>query len=153
MGISFPGAKKTHGRAVRSYLWRNSIYPGFVYLLLGLFRDFRAIIIAQHLLGLVAGGMLLLTWHRLRVFVAHPRVSLSDFTTRSGWSRRRRSFWQANRCTLRCNFDRKACVHFCSASIFTFLHSSPPAGSSSTGAWRQRFMVLWVCLSPDCWVP
>ncbi|SRR5436309_3452617 len=52
----------------------NFIYPGFVYLLLRAFGDFRAITVAQHILGLLAGGMLLLTWRRVRVFVPSPRV-------------------------------------------------------------------------------
>ena len=52
----------------------NFIYPGFVYLLLRAFGDFRAITVAQHSLGLLAGGMLLLTWRRVRVFVPSPRV-------------------------------------------------------------------------------
>src|SRR6266478_2361565 len=53
---------------------RNFIYPGFLFLLLRLFGDFRAITVAQHFLGLVAGGVLLLTWRRSRVFVPNPRV-------------------------------------------------------------------------------
>src|SRR5436190_19263285 len=52
----------------------NFIYPGFVYLLLRAFGDFRAITIAQHILGLLAGGMLLLIWRRARVFLSRPRV-------------------------------------------------------------------------------
>ncbi len=75
-GYLSPALRKLTGAPFGHTSGRNFIYPGFVYLLLGVFRDFRAITIAQHLLGLVAGGMLLLTWHRLRVFVAHPRVSL-----------------------------------------------------------------------------
>src|SRR6266480_4298281 len=47
----------THGR--------NFIYPGFVYLLLRVFGDFRAITVAQHFVGLLAGGILLLTSQRL----------------------------------------------------------------------------------------
>ena len=51
---------------------RNFIYPTFICFLLGIFRDFRAITIAQHLLGLAAGGMLLLTWRRVRDFISRP---------------------------------------------------------------------------------
>ena len=54
---------------------RNFIYPGFVYLLLRVFGDFRAITVAQHFLGLLAGVILLLTWQRVRVFVTHPLVA------------------------------------------------------------------------------
>src|ERR1700681_4106244 len=53
---------------------RNFIYPGFLFLLLRLFGDFRAITIAQHLLGLAAGGLLLMTWRRAHSFVAAPRL-------------------------------------------------------------------------------
>jgi hypothetical protein len=49
---------------------RNYLYPGFLFLLLRFFGDLRAITIAQHLLGLIAGGLLLLTWQRTRAFVA-----------------------------------------------------------------------------------
>jgi hypothetical protein len=54
---------------------RTIIYPGFVYLLLRAFGDFRAITVTQHLLGLMAGGILLITWHRIRDFI--PRAHLS----------------------------------------------------------------------------
>src|SRR6478672_144036 len=47
---------------------RNFLYPGFLLVLLRLFGDFRAIVVAQHLLGLAAGGFFLLTWTRLWVF-------------------------------------------------------------------------------------
>jgi hypothetical protein len=60
---------------------RNFIYPGFIFLLLRVFGDFRAITIAQHLLGLLAGGILLLTWRRVRVFVATPRIGRAGFET------------------------------------------------------------------------
>ncbi len=52
----------------------NFFYPGFVYLMLRAFGDFRAITVAQHILGLLAGGMLLLIWRRARVFVPDSRV-------------------------------------------------------------------------------
>src|SRR2546430_16374267 len=52
---------------------RNFVYPGSLFLLLRLFGDFRAITIAQHLLGLAAGGFLLLTWPRQLAFVAFDR--------------------------------------------------------------------------------
>ena len=74
-GYLSPALRKLTGAAFGHTSGRNFIYPGFVYLLLKVFRDFRAITAAQHVLGLVAGGMLLLTWHRARVFLARPRVS------------------------------------------------------------------------------
>jgi hypothetical protein len=57
---------------------RNFVYPAFLFFLLRVFGDFRAITITQHLLGLVAGGVLLVTWRRLRIFV--PSSRLSPFT-------------------------------------------------------------------------
>jgi hypothetical protein len=44
-------------------------------LLLRAFGDFRAIVIMQHLLGLAAGGILLITWRRARVFLPDSRLS------------------------------------------------------------------------------
>lgn len=43
----------------------NFIYPGFLFLLLRVFSDFRAIVIVQHLLGLAGGILFLLAWNRL----------------------------------------------------------------------------------------
>lgn len=73
-GYLSPALRKLIGVEFGHTSGRNFIYPGFVYLLLRIFRDFRAITVAQHFFGLLAGGILLLTWQRVRVFVAHPRV-------------------------------------------------------------------------------
>jgi hypothetical protein len=51
---------------------RSFVYPGFVYLILGTFRDFRAISIVQHLSGLAAGGILLACWSRSLTFILKP---------------------------------------------------------------------------------
>jgi hypothetical protein len=51
------------------HLGRTIIYPGFVYLLVRVFGDFRAITVAQHLLGMLAGGVFLLTWRRIHDFI------------------------------------------------------------------------------------
>jgi hypothetical protein len=51
------------------HLGRSIIYPGFVYLLVQAFGDFRAITVAQHLLGILAGGVFLLTWRRIYDFI------------------------------------------------------------------------------------
>jgi hypothetical protein len=53
---------------------RNFVYPGFLFLILRVFSDFRAITIAQHFLGLFAGALFLLTWKRVRVLVPDPRI-------------------------------------------------------------------------------
>lgn len=47
---------------------RNFLYPGFLFVLLRLFGDFRAIVVVQHLLGLAAGALFFLTWTRLWIF-------------------------------------------------------------------------------------
>jgi hypothetical protein len=68
--------KLTGGEFERSVPYgRNFVFPGFLYLLLRFFGDFRAITVAQHFLGLLAGGVLLLTWQRARVFLSNPRVT------------------------------------------------------------------------------
>ena len=46
-------------------------------MLLRIFADFRAITIAQHFLGLLAGAVLLLAWRRARIFVPSPRIGRS----------------------------------------------------------------------------
>ncbi len=73
-GYLSPALRKLTGAEFGHTYGRNFIYPGFLFLLLRAFRDFRAITVAQHFLGLVAGGVLLLTWRRSRVFVPNPRV-------------------------------------------------------------------------------
>jgi hypothetical protein len=51
----------THGQFLQVE-GRNFVYPGFIYLILRVFRDFRATAIIQHLLGLAAGAVLLACW-------------------------------------------------------------------------------------------
>jgi hypothetical protein len=73
-GYLSPALRKLTGAEFGHTNGRNFIYPGFLYLLLRVFRDFRAITVAQHFFGLLAGGILLLTWRRARVFLPNPRV-------------------------------------------------------------------------------
>jgi hypothetical protein len=56
------------------HLGGTIIYPGFVYLLVRAFGDFRAITVTQHFLGLLAGGVFLLTWRRIRDFIPSARL-------------------------------------------------------------------------------
>ncbi len=77
-GYLSPALRELTGGAFGHTSGRNFLYPGFLYLLLRAFGDFRAITVAQHFLGLLAGGVLLLTWRRTRCFVANPRVSLGS---------------------------------------------------------------------------
>ena len=71
-GYLSPALEKLTGGAF-IHNGRNFLYPGFLFLLLRLFGDFRAITITQHLLGLGAGGLLLLTWQRTGVFIGETR--------------------------------------------------------------------------------
>src|SRR5262249_53976761 len=71
-GYLSPALRKLTGGEFGHTSGRNFIYPGFLYLGLRVFQDFRAITAAQHVFGLSAGGMLLLTWRRTRVLVARP---------------------------------------------------------------------------------
>ena len=74
-GYLSPALRKLTGAPFGHISGRNFIYPGFVYLLLRVFGDFRAIATTQHVLGLLAGVILLLTWHRARALLARPRLS------------------------------------------------------------------------------
>jgi hypothetical protein len=65
--------KLTRGEFVHSQ-GRNFVYPDFLFLLLRIFGDFRAISIVQHLLGLAGGGLILMTWRRVRSFVASSLI-------------------------------------------------------------------------------
>jgi hypothetical protein len=73
-GYLSPALRKLTGAEFGHTYGRNFVYPGFVFLILRAFGEFRAITLLQHLLGLVAGGFLVLTWRQARVFVANPRL-------------------------------------------------------------------------------
>jgi hypothetical protein len=73
-GYLSPALRKLTGAEFAHTEARNFVYPGFLYLILSSFGDFRAITIVQHLLGLVAGGIFLATWRRLRAFVQNSLV-------------------------------------------------------------------------------
>ncbi len=73
-GYLSPALRKLTGAEFGHTNGRNFVYPGFVFLVLRLFADFRAITIAQHVLGVLAGAVFLLTWKRARIFVPNPRI-------------------------------------------------------------------------------
>ena len=73
-GYLSPALRKLIGLEFGHSEGRNFLYPGFVFLLLRVFGDFRAITVVQHILGLLAGVVLLLTWRRARVFTPNPAV-------------------------------------------------------------------------------
>ncbi|HEY6111247.1 MAG TPA: hypothetical protein VIV62_01905 [Chthoniobacterales bacterium] len=72
-GYLSPALRKLTGAEFGHTNGRNFLYPGFLFLLLRLFGDFRAITVVQQLLGLGAGAIFLLTWRRARVLLAHRR--------------------------------------------------------------------------------
>lgn len=78
-GYLSPALRKLTGAEFGHTHGRNFLYPGFLFLLLRAFNDFRAITIAQHLLGLLAGGIFFLTWRRVRVFVSNPRIGRAGY--------------------------------------------------------------------------
>jgi hypothetical protein len=76
-GYLSPALRKLIGAKFGHTNGRNFLYPGFLYLILSVFADFRAITFVQHLLGLMAGAFFLLTWRRLRIFVPKSLVGSS----------------------------------------------------------------------------
>src|SRR5947207_9925172 len=70
-GYLSPALRKLTGAEFGHTNGRNFVYPAFVFLLLRLFADFRAITIAQHFLGLLAVAFFLLTWKRACIFLAN----------------------------------------------------------------------------------
>jgi hypothetical protein len=76
-GYLAPALRKLVGEDFGHTYGRNFAYPAFVFSLLRIFQDFRAIVIAQHLLGLLAVALFLVTWRRARVFVRDSRLSLA----------------------------------------------------------------------------
>src|SRR5438874_240896 len=76
-GYVAPALQKLVGAGFVHTDGRNFVYPAFLFVVLRVFGDFRAIVITQHLLGLAAGGVLLVTWRRTRVFVPDSGVNLA----------------------------------------------------------------------------
>lgn len=74
-GYLAPALRKLLGAEFGHTYGRNFVYPAIVFSLLRVFGDFRAIVVTQHLLGLLAGGIMMLTWQRARIFVPDTRLS------------------------------------------------------------------------------
>jgi hypothetical protein len=64
-GYLNPALSKLAGGLFQHTEGRNFVYPGFLFLLLAIFKSFAAITIVQHALGLLTGGLLLACWHRI----------------------------------------------------------------------------------------
>jgi len=73
-GYLSPALRKLTGAEFGHTNGRNFVYPGFLFLVLRLFGTFRAIATTQHLLGLLAGAVFLVSWKRAQVFVPNPRI-------------------------------------------------------------------------------
>ena len=73
-GYLHPGLARLRGEGFQHTYGRNFLYPGWVWLLLRLFGDFRAIPVAQHLLGLATGGLLWTAWRQWRAFLTNTRL-------------------------------------------------------------------------------
>src|SRR6516165_7368551 len=58
---------------------RSFVYPGFVWLILRVFQDFRAITLVQHLLGVAAGGVLLACWNCARSLIRNPAIPIGIY--------------------------------------------------------------------------
>ncbi len=71
-GYLGPGLLALTGHGFQHIEGRSFVYPGFVYLILAVFRDFRAITVVQHLSGLAAGGVLLACWNRCLSLIPRP---------------------------------------------------------------------------------
>ena len=74
-GYLWPALMKLSGRPFAHIQGLNFLYPGMIYLILRICRDFRAISVIQHLLGLVAGALFLASWSRLRDFLPKSPVN------------------------------------------------------------------------------
>ena len=76
-GYLNPGLSRLNGGPFEHTLGRNFVYPGFLWLVLRLAGDFRAITIIQHALGLASGVLLWLFWRRWTgafLLPARPRL-------------------------------------------------------------------------------
>ena len=75
LGYLWPALMKLNGQGFAHIQGLNFLYPGMIYLILRTSADFRAILLIQHILGLIAGGLFLATWSRLADFFPRPLLS------------------------------------------------------------------------------
>ncbi len=68
-GYLNPAVSRLSGHGFIHTGGRNFVYPGFLYVILRIFEDFRAITVAHHVLGLGAGAILLLCFERVRALI------------------------------------------------------------------------------------
>jgi hypothetical protein len=58
---------------------RSFVYPGFIWLILQVFRDFRAITLIQHLMGVASGGVLLACWNCARTLMRDQIIPIGIY--------------------------------------------------------------------------
>lgn len=75
-GYLHPGLSKLNGQGFIHTNGRNFVYPGFIYLILAATASFRAITLAQHVLGLASGVLLWTCWRQWRAWFTDPRLPL-----------------------------------------------------------------------------
>ena len=68
-GYLGPAISALAGKPFLHLVGRSFPYPAFLYLILRVFGDFRAIAVAQHLLGIGAGALVLLAWNAVGTLV------------------------------------------------------------------------------------
>ncbi len=73
-GYLGPALSKLNGGPFTHVGGLNFLYPGAQFITLGVARDFRAIVVVQHLLGLGAGVFFLLAWNRLHDLCPTRRI-------------------------------------------------------------------------------
>ena len=73
-GYLSPALSKLNGGPFIHVSGLNFLYPGALLFILGAARDFRAIVIVQHFLGLLGGALFLLAWNRLADLCSTPRL-------------------------------------------------------------------------------
>lgn len=71
-GYLSPALLKLNGAEFVHLEGRNFVYPAFLLMVLRIFGDFRAITIVQHLLGMAAGAIAIVTWRRTAAFLPKP---------------------------------------------------------------------------------
>ncbi len=79
-GYLNPATSALTGHGFAHTYGRDTLYPGFIYVILRCFRDFRFISIAQHVLGLGTGVLMLLAYRQGLNLLRFPNKGLVGFS-------------------------------------------------------------------------